>query len=82
MVPLAASQTDAMPSVLMRNSTGNVILNAALYKGLKVKVQEKNGKKLGVLMVLMIEEKATKCIIRVRQEKVPELESALSAAAV
>lgn len=67
--------------VLMRNSTGNVILNAALYKGLKIHVQEKNGKKLGVLMILMIDNQATKCILRVRPEKVLELKNALSTAA-
>lgn len=66
--------------VLMRNSTGNVVLNASLYKNLKIQVQEKNGKKLGVAMILMVEDKPTRCVIRVRGEKVAALEAALKSA--
>lgn len=67
--------------LLMRNSIGKVVLNAAIYPQLQVQVSEsaKTKKPTGVIMVLMLEGKPVKVLLRVREEFVLPLKQALEA---
>nr|CCA22613.1 conserved hypothetical protein [Albugo laibachii Nc14] len=75
------SKTTGRGRILIRNQIGTIVLNAGLYKGMKITPHEANGKKTGVIVLLQAESGSmTQYLIKVSTDKVEDLISALEKA--
>jgi predicted lactoylglutathione lyase len=81
--PPNANDESVLRSVLIRNEIGKIVLNAALYKGIKLKPYETKGKKTGVLLSLQVDADAglTQFVLKVNAAKVDDLIASLDKAA-